>query len=393
MVGLAGTMALASTPKKSEPRVRGKPTYAPLAYAELPGWDADDHLAALRTFQASCDKVISNARERPASGKAMPPPALVQACHLAKGLPGTVGKAGAKAFFEANFTPHKVVHNGRQGLLTGYYEPVLHGSRTPQGVYQTPIYRRPAELVTLVEETRGAKRGTMTHGRKTENGVEPFYTRAQIEQGALKGKNLELVYFAEPVDVFFMHIQGSARVKLTDGTTIRVNYDGKNGHPYTSIGRYLIENGLLAADKVSLTALQDWLRSDRERGQRAMWQNPSFIFFRELKEDGDKGPLGAMGVPLTAGRSLAIDPGQHALGLPIFVMSEGMHHVSKSGTFARLMVAQDVGSAIKGPERGDIYFGSGDAAGKIAGVTKQRGAFVVLQPNAATRADAGKPTP
>lgn len=393
LVGTAATVALASAPKKAEPRMRGQISYKSITYDRLAGWDADDHLTAFKTFLASCERVVTMARERASAGKSVPPLALVEACNVAKRQPATMTKAAARVFFETNFTPNKVVHNGREGLLTGYYEPVLQGSRTPDGVYQTPIYKRPPELVTLIEETRGSRPNALTHGRKTEKGFEPFYSRAQIEQGALKGKNLELVYFAEPVDVFFMHIQGSGRVKLTDGSTIRVHYDGKNGHPYSSIGRHLIEKGLLAADKVSLSALRAWLRSDRERGASVMWHNASFVFFRELKEDGEKGPLGALGVPLTAGRSLAIDPAYHALGTPVFVMSDRMQHVTKSGVFARLMVAQDVGSAIKGPERGDIYFGSGDAAGKLAGSTKQRGTFVVLLPNPVASADAGKPTP
>jgi membrane-bound lytic murein transglycosylase A len=196
--------------------------------------------------------------------------------------------------------------------------------------------------------------------------------------------------------VFFLQIQGSGRVKLTDGSVVRVHYDGKNGHPYSSIGRYLMEKGLLAADKVSMGALKQWLKADPERGKKVMWQNASYVFFRELKgAEQAKGPLGAMQAPLTPGRSLAVDPGHHALGMPIYVSAAGMKHVNKAGVFNRLMVAQDVGSAIKGPERGDIYFGSGDAAGRLAGVTKHAGKFIVLLPNdTPARADAsGKAAP
>lgn len=385
-------VASASTPKKSEPRMRGNVTYTPIPFEQIAGWAEDDHLASFRAFQISCERLLVLARER-TKGKVVPGADMVRACEAAKRVPGTVSKAGAKAFFEAHFTPNRIEHSGREGLLTGYYEPVMHGSRTRDGAYQTPIYRRPPELVTLIDETRASKAGALTHGRRTEKGFEPFFTRAEIEQGALKGKNLELIYFADPVEVFFMHIQGSARVQLTDGTMIRIQYDGKNGHPYSSIGRYLIETGMLAADKVSLTSLRTWLRSDKERGDKVMWQNASFVFFKEQKQDADKGPLGALGVPLTSGRSIAVDPAHHPLGTPIFVMAEGMQHAVKSGTFARLMIAQDVGSAIKGPERGDLYFGSGDEAGKIAGSTRQRGTFIVLRPNTGAHADAGKPAP
>jgi membrane-bound lytic murein transglycosylase A len=308
-------------------------------------------------------------------------PALVTACAVANSHAGPVAKVAAKSFFEQNFTPNAVAHNGPQGLLTGYYEPLMTGSRTPQGEFQTPIYKRPPDLVTLVDETQRASPGAMSHARKTDKGVEPYATRAAIDQGALKGQHLELVYFADPVEVFFLQIQGSGCVKLTDGSVIRVNYDGKNGHPYTSIGRYLIEKGLLAADKISMGGLKRWLRADAERGRQVMWQNASYVFFRELKGDEAKGPLGAMRAQLTAGRSLAVDPGYHTLGVPIFVTAEGMRHAGKGGSFHHLLIAQDVGAAIKGPERGDIYFGSGDAAGRLAGVTKHAAKFIVLLPN------------
>jgi membrane-bound lytic murein transglycosylase A len=361
-----------------------------MTFAELPGWAADDHLAAFDTFRKSCERIQAAARERSgvtgvaATKQPVPPhPALVSACDAAGRIPGKVTKEAARAFFEANFTPNTLTHKGPAGMVTGYYEPIMEGSRTPQGVFQTPIYKRPPDLINLVDEAqRGAVGAALTHARKTDKGVEPFATRAQIEQGALKGQGLELLYFADPVDVFFMQIQGSGRVKLTDGSVIRVHYDGKNGHPFSSIGRYLIEKGLLAADKVSMGALANWLRADPERGKLVMWQNASYVFFRELGNDA-RGPLGAMNAPLTPGRSLAVDPGHHALGTPIYVTAANMGHVVKSGTFNRLMIAQDVGSAIKGPERGDIYFGSGNAAGKLAGVTKHAAKFIVLLPNEA----------
>jgi membrane-bound lytic murein transglycosylase A len=315
---------------------------------------------------------------------------LVAACAAATQLGTPVSRAAAKAFFEAHFTPNAVVHDGAQGLLTGYYEPLVDGSRTPEGVFQTPVYKRPPELVNLVGETqRGSVGMGLTHARKTEKGTEPFPTRAQIEQGALKNRNLELLYLADPVEVFFLQLQGSGRVKLSDGSIVRIQYDGKNGHPYTSIGRYLIEKGLLAADKVSMGALKRWLKADPERAKLVLWQNASYVFFRELKGPEAAGPMGALGARLTPGRSLAVDASHYALGSPIYVSGEGMTHVSKAGVFHRLMIAQDVGSAIKGPERGDIYFGSGEAAGRLAGVTKHPGRFIVLLANEApARADA-----
>jgi peptidoglycan lytic transglycosylase A len=371
-------------------------TYTPLAFAQVPGWVEDDHAAALKAFLASCERVVASQRERAASDKLpSPPAALVAACAAATQLGTPVGRAAAKAFFEAHFTANAVVHDGARGLLTGYYEPLVEGSRTPQGVFQTPIYKRPPDLVNLVDETQRASVGMgLTHARKIDKGTEPFPTRAQIEQGALKDRNLELLYLADPVEVFFLQVQGSGRVKLSDGSIVRIHYDGKNGHPYTSIGRYLIEKGLLAADKVSMGALKRWLKADPERAKQVLWQNASYVFFRELKGPEAAGPLGALGTRLTPGRSLAVDASHYALGLPIYVSGEGMAHVSKAGNFHRLMIAQDVGSAIKGPERGDIYFGSGDAAGRLAGVTKHPGRFIVLLPNEApARADAAPSPP
>ena len=185
----------------------------------MPGWDEDDHAAAFKAFLKSCERVVAAARERDTADKAPPPAAGLRACAAANSRPGAISKADAKAFFEQHFTPNAVSHSGPRGLLTGYYEPLLQGSRTPQGAFQTPIYKRPPDLVNLVDETqRGAVGAALTHARKTDKGIEPYATRAQIEQGALKGRNLELVYLTDPVEVFFLQVQGSGRVKLTDGS-------------------------------------------------------------------------------------------------------------------------------------------------------------------------------
>jgi membrane-bound lytic murein transglycosylase A len=362
-------------------------SFVAVGFKDLPGWDKDDHLAAFKAFVVSCPRIKAAGRAGNKAGDIAIPPALIAACDAAAKVPAPVTRAAARAFFEREFTPHRVVHAAPQGLLTGYYEPVLDGSRTPTQQFATPIYKRPADLVNLVHEAqRGAKADQLTHARKTDKGTEPYSTRAEIEAGALTGKNLELLYLADPVDTFFMHIQGSGRIKLTDGTTVRVHYDGKNGHPYTSIGRYLIDQGILAADKISLGALRRWLRTDQDRGRQVMHQNASFVFFRELAGDEASGPLGVLSIPLVAGRSLAVDAGVHAIGTPVFVSSTALTHASeasKKDGFHRLMVAHDVGSAIRGPERGDIYFGSGDKAGRLAGVTKHPGTFFVLLPGPA----------
>ena len=244
-------MTTAPSTKPASPQQPSTPqptTLTPTTFADLPGWQTDDHLAALKTFVKSCDKVIKGIPGVPEDATSA---ALADACRAAIALKSPT-KASAKAFFEARFVPNRIVHKDSCGLLTGYYEPVLEGSRTRQGPYQTPVYRRPPDLLNVVAETqRAVKSDTLTHVRKTDAGTTPYYTRAEIEQGALANKGLELLYLADPVDVFFMHIQGSGRIHLTDGTTTRINYDGKNGHPYTSIGRYLTEKGMIDADKVS----------------------------------------------------------------------------------------------------------------------------------------------
>ena len=362
-----------------------QPTFSPIAFTDLPGWAQDDHAAAFKAFLRSCPILIAASAAGNKASAVPTPPALLAACDEAIRLAAKrVPAAAAKAFFETHFTPHRVEHAGPPGLFTGYYEPLINGSRTATAKFATPIHRRPADLVNLVDEqVRGVKANALTHARKTDDGVVPYATRAEIEQGALDGQGLELLYLASPVDKFFMQIQGSGRIKLTDGTTIRVSYDGKNGHPYTSIGRHLIDTGQLPADKMSLKALGNWLKADPERGRNVMWQNKSYVFFRELDGEEAKGALGVLRIPLTPGRSLAVDTGVHAIGTPVYVSAPSLTDVLKAGGFNRLMIAQDVGSAIRGPERGDIYFGSGNAAGKLAGVTKHPGNLYVLLPRGA----------
>ena len=366
-------------------------TYEPVTFASLDGWKVDDHLAAFQAFLKSCKPLAKKARAGGAA--ATIPPALLAACKAAEQLAEAgVTKAKAKKFFEEGFTPHCVTHKGPAGLLTGYYEPILDGARKPGGRYTVPIHRRPGDLVNLVEESqRGAVGQAYTHMRKTVSGTEVFPTRAMIEGGALAGQGLEFLWLTDPVETFMMHIQGSGRIRLPDGPMIRVTYDGKNGHPYTSVGRYLIETKQFPADAMSLEAMKDWLKADPVRGRSAMQQNASFIFFRELAGAEAESALGVLDIPLTEGRSLAVDAGYHALGLPVWVAAPELVHATRSGGFRRLMIAQDVGSAIKGPERGDLYFGSGDEAGQLAGVTKHPGNFFVLLPKASAGAGGDRP--
>ncbi len=277
--------------------------------------------------------------------------------------------------------PHAVEHSAPRGLLTGYFEPIVDGSRTPDHRFRVPLHRRPPDLVNVVAESERADPGVAyTHMRQTANGLVPYPTRAEIDAGALEGQSLELIWLADPVDAFFAQVQGSLRVRLPDGTLVGLTYDGKNGHPYTSIGRILIDRGEIEPAAMSLERLGTWARSDEARGRKLMQHNASYVFFRETD---DASAQGVLGTPLLPGRSLAVDTAHVALGLPVFVDAPSLRHWGRRAPFRRLMVAHDVGSAIRGPERGDIYFGAGTLAGKRAGITKHPVDFYVLLPRAA----------
>ena len=356
----------------------------PVPFTGLPGWDADDHLQAFKAFAASCGPVLASAKSGGRTGAVGTSQALADVCQRAvvqSKSEKKITRALARTFFETFFRPERVDQAVAPGLLTGYYEPLIKGSRAPSSVFQTPVYKRPPDLVNVVAESeRGAQSHKFTHLRQTGGGLVPHLTRAEIEQGGLQGQNLELLYFRDSVDVYFMQVQGSARIELPDGEQIRITYDGKNGYPYTSIGRELIDRGTFTPDSMSLKSLANWLKDDRARAAPVMWKNQSYVFFRELKGAEAEGAMGALSIPLQTGRSLAVDTGYHALGTPIFVAAPSITYAGKADGFNRLMIAHDVGSAIKGPERGDIFFGSGDKAGKIAGVTKHPGRFYVLRP-------------
>lgn len=307
----------------------------------------------------------------------------MSACRLALSRTSRrVSRSEAKAFFEHVFAPCKVVHPGPQrGFVTGYFEPVLDGSRTRTDVFRFPLYRRPPDLVNVVSESERARAEVpFTHLRRTGSGLVPYATRAEIEGGALSGQGLELMWLADPVDVFFAHVQGSLRVRLPDGSHVALTYDGKNGHPYASVGRLLIDRGEITASAMTLQRLGSWLRADEARGRHAMQHNASFVFFREAGGALSRHAQGALGTPLIPGRSLAVDTAHHRLGLPVFVDAPSLRPAGRHAPFQRLMVAHDVGSAIRGLERGDIYVGSGARAGAIAGETKHRAQFFVLMP-------------
>lgn len=352
--------------------------YERLVFEAIPGWADDDHAAAFRAFLVTCGG-------KPGPGKGKVRTALKVVSGLAQGQAraASYDKGVARKFFENSFQAWQITSPVEDGFLTGYYEPVLEGSLTRDERHKVPVLRRPKDLKQLVDHRLRAvanATGALTAARRVDGRLVPYYTRAEIEEGALDGRGLELVYLRDPIAAFFMHVQGSGRIKLPDGRVLRIGYDGKNGQPYTSIGGVLVSRGVYSKDEINLETLRSWLAANPGEGRKLMQENRSYIFFKERPSDGSEaGPIGGHGTPLSAGRSLAVDAAYHVLGTPVFVSAPTLTHHGEAG-FRHLLIAQDVGSAIKGAERGDIYWGSGTAAETLAGLTRHSGNFVVLLP-------------
>lgn len=304
-----------------------------LEFKDLDGWAEDDHQAAFDTFRATCPDMDDLDWQ--------------SLCGYATASPDP------KAFFELLFRP-VLIEDGAPGLFTGYFEPELRGSRTRTARYRYPLYAMPSEA------------------RKTD----VWYSRRQIVQGGLlEGRGLEIAWVDDPVELFFLQIQGSGRVTLPDGAKLRVGYAGANGHRYRSIGKELVRRGTYAPHQVSAEVIKNWVRRNPAAGRELLFHNPSYVFFREVSEvPADKGPLGAMNRSVTPMRSIAVDPGFTPLGAPVWVEKDG------KTPLRRLMIAQDTGSAIKGAQRADVFFGTGDAAGRAAGKLKDPGRMIVLLP-------------
>jgi membrane-bound lytic murein transglycosylase A len=366
----------------------------PLDWTNVEGWAGDDHAAALATFLASCRAVVGSAKSsrdtRPVYA------ALVDVCRRLR-VSGQLDGAAARKFFEANFTPVSISKiEDTNGLLTGYYEPVVDGSRFPTGEFKVPLYRRPGDIVNMSRKRKAdgfPNRGRVMR-RINRLKYEPYYDRAAIEDGALDGKHLEITYLKDFNDLLFMQIQGSARVRLEDGLVLRVNYDAHNGHPYTPVGRVLIERNLVPREEMSMQRIRQWMADNPGGAAELRRQNKSYVFFRITGLSGEEEPKGAQGVPLTPARSIAVDRALHVYGTPFFIQAELPIDTEKSETkFRKLMIAQDTGSAIVGPARADIYFGAGVDAGHIAGRIKNPARFVMLMPRALDPSEAGKAMP
>jgi peptidoglycan lytic transglycosylase A len=384
LAGLSG-LAGCAPPPPVVPRLE----LQPVGFDRLEGWQADDPSATLVAFRRSCSRL----RTRNAGDPMGPDPALGQvgdwlpACAAADDHPSPAAAAATRAFFETWFQPYRVSDHGEPvGLFTGYYEPVLHGSRRPGGPYRVPLHAPPADLLRIdLSRFNPEFAGYAIWGRVADGALVPYYTRAEIDDGALAGRNLELLWVDDPIAKFFLQIQGSGQIRLDDGEVIRVGYAAQNGQPYRAIGRDLIEIGALSRDQVSLQTIRAWLAAHPTDATTLMERNPSYIFFQEHPElAAEDGPLGSEGVPLTAGRSLAVDRRYLPLGAPVWLDASAPRpdRPEDEVPLRRLMIAQDTGGAIKGVVRGDVFWGAGAPAEAIAGRMRSQGRLALFLPRA-----------
>ena len=396
LLGFTGTTTIARN-ADAEPIKFPDSQYEPVDWADIDGWANDDHAAAFSTFLASC-RVITTTKQRSPRDSGPVADALKDICTRAlAAIP--LDDDGARKFFEANFSPIHIDKIGdTQGFLTGYYEPIIEGSRVPTGQFTAPLYRRPPNLVVSGRRKLGPdafpSKGVKVGRRFGRRKIVPYYDRGEIENGALDGWHLEICYLHDQVDVLFAQIQGSARIRLEDGTILRVNYDSHNGLPYTPVGRTLIDRNLIPKDEMSMQRIREWMEANPDAAKDVRAQNKSYVFFRITNLATEDEAIGAEGAPLVPGRSIAVDHALHIYGTPFFIAADLPIANDKAGTkFRRLMIGQDTGSAIVGPARADIYFGAGDEAARMAGRIKNSGDFFMLLPHELDPIEAGRDTP
>ena len=350
------------------------------------GWQRDDYTQVFATFLRSCDRII----KQPPRGQMIPGFSvgkiidLQKACQ--KALQANIDNSNKKArlFFETWFKLYQVSDGkNKHGLFTGYYEPQLRGSRQRSKKYSVALYRRPPDLISVgLGRFRKGWLGQEISGQLSGVQLVPYASRAEIDGGALKGRGLELLWVDSALDAFFLHIQGSGRVVLDTGEMVRVGFAGRNGQPYFAIGRDLVKKGIISKDNISLQSIRAWLEKNPNQAVKLMQKNKSYVFFRELKMSREQGlningPVGAAGVPLTPGRSLAVDRKYFSMGTPMWI--DTSHPLTKD-PLRRLMIAQDTGGAIVGPVRGDFFWGAGAQARETAGRMKQVGQLYILLP-------------
>lgn len=353
----------------------------PVAFTQCEGWFEDDHSAAFQAFLKCAIYAQENAYKSGVLGPRFETlqPVFEKARILAKY--GKISAQTARQFFEDNFIPVKIIPRGaRSGFVTGFYEPEIAASRVKTADYNVPFLRVPADLIKLNDQNRPAYLSPdLAFGRLREGQISTYYDRRAIDQGALDGQGLELAFVSNKVDAYFAHVQGAVRLNFADGDQMRLTYAAKSGHEFTGAGRVLIDKGELEARQVTMQSIRQWLHKNPARIDEILWHNRSYIFFREAQVDDPlSGPVAAAKVPLTALRSLAVDRKFHCFGTPFFINTRNFP--DSHGVFSRLMIAQDTGSAITGPARGDLFMGSGEAAGAIAGQIRHDAEFIMLVP-------------
>jgi len=354
---LAAAGLLSACAGTSGSAVDNKVRMVPISYNEIPGWTDDRQAEALTAFRRSCPKLTAGPDTKIVTDggeKTIAPAEWKTICDAASGV-GDKDTRAARSFFEENFRPLIVQTPAR---FTGYFEPEMRGSKAPSRLFTVPVYRRPTDLTD-----------------------KPFYTRAEIEQGALKGKGLEIAYVQDPVALFEVQVQGSGRIQLAEGGTINLGFDGSNNRPYTAIGNVLLEMGVFTSkEQATWPAIRDWLKRNPAQARDVMRKNERYIFFKDTRSQG---AVGAEGVQLTAQRSLAVDTAFTPYGTPIWI--DTVRPVARkpgaTEPYRRLVVAQDAGAAIQGPARGDVFFGAGTQAADWAGRMNSGGRAIVLVPN------------
>ena len=359
--------------------------YAPVAWTALPGWSDDRVDEAWPALRAGCAALVASATTS----------ALWQGPCIAAQMVTPIDRGTVRAFFENHFIPYQVMAaDGRDtGMVTGYYEPLLDGSRMRSARYNVPLYAVPDDLLTIdLTELYPELKNMRLRGRVEGKRVVPYWSRADIEHGTAPVADKTLAYVADPVEAFFLQIQGSGRVRLAEGGFMRVGYADQNGHPYRSIGRVLVDRGELPLERASLQGIREWGRRNPEKLGPLLDENPSYVFFREVPpptpgtlEAQIDGPFGSLGVPLLRERAIAVDPRSVPLGAPVYLATT---YPLSTRPLTRLVFAQDTGGAIRGAVRADFFWGFGDDAGREAGRMKQDGRMWILWPK-----DAPPPSP
>lgn len=360
--------------------------FLPVDFGALPRWSDDRHDLAFAAFRRSAFHSADKAYRSGSLG--VTAEAFAPAFEEARSL-GELDAREARLFFERHFVPMAVAPGGGgAGFVTGFYEPVVEASPVRTDRFRVPLLSRPDDLVAIDDTNRPAGFDPyLAFGRTTAEGIVEYHDRQAIESGALDGMGLEIAWLEDTIDVYFIHVQGAARLEMTDGTTRRVTYAAKSGQHFTGAGRVLVDSGEIPLADVTMQSIRRWLANRPDRVNEILWRNRSYIFFREAAvDDPSLGPIAAAKVPLTPGRSIAVDRLLHTFGTPFYVEAPTLNAFGGDG-FRRLMIAQDTGSAIIGPARGDLFAGSGDAAGEIAGVVRASADFYALVPGGLARAE------